>query len=239
MICKGCGQSKKLVKAHIIPESFFKAMKSGSSPLKILSNTKGVHSKKSHIGIYDKSILCRECEDKFQTLDDYGYRALLGAECQQTPLIDNEKIVGYEFSGVDGDKLKLFFISILWRASISTHSFYSKVKLGKLEGLAKQHVWNFDAGDEDDFSFVLAKFEGDLTAKTIMDPHPEVWEGVDYQRFYLGSYILYIKVDEKKTPESWRPFIANSGKLFVVSRGPIEKSKEFKLLTETVGMQKT
>lgn len=214
-------------------------MKSGSSPLKILSNTKGVYSKKSHIGIYDKNILCIECEDKFKVLDDYGYKALLGSECRQDPIIDGDEIVGYMFSGVDGDMLKLFFISILWRASISTHAFYSKIKLGKLEALAKQHVWDFNTGDEDDFSFLLAKFEGDLTAKTMMDPHPDVWEGVNYQRFYLGSYILYIKVDDKKTPESWRPFFSNSGKLLVAPRGQIEKSEEFELLKETVRLQKT
>ena len=57
MICRGCNQDKKLVKAHIIPESFFRGLRGEKEPAKILSNRKDFYPKKSPIGIYDTEIL--------------------------------------------------------------------------------------------------------------------------------------------------------------------------------------
>jgi hypothetical protein len=156
MSCKGCGQKSKLIKAHIIPEAFFTGLRDGEKAPRILSNTPGVYPKKSPIGVYDQNILCRVCEDKFQQLDDYGYRVLIGSEDNHEILYqESGEIKGYKFHGVDNNLLKLFFISILWRASISTHSFYSKVELGELEELAQQSIWNMDPLDSHSFSFVL------------------------------------------------------------------------------------
>ncbi|MGF1694455.1 hypothetical protein L4C54_02130 [Vibrio lamellibrachiae] len=241
MKCKGCGESKKLIKAHVIPESFFVSMKSSSKPLRLITNTSGVYPKKSPIGVYDQNILCRQCEDKFQQIDDYGYRVLIGEEDKQTPQYDEAQLVGYRINKVDVSKLKLFFISILWRASISEQQFYSKVKLGSLEDKAQKLIWDGKSGELDDFSFVLAKFDdvSDGVSRTLMDPHPESWFDVNYHRFYLYGYILYIKTDVKETPSEWKPFISHDDNLIVISRGRVEDSKEFPILVDTIRMQKT
>jgi hypothetical protein len=235
MSCKGCGQKSKLIKAHIIPEAFFTGLRDGEKAPRILSNTPGVYPKKSPIGVYDQNILCRVCEDKFQQLDDYGYRVLIGSEDNHEILYqESGEIKGYKFHGVDNNLLKLFFISILWRASISTHSFYSKVELGELEELAQQSIWNMDPLDSHSFSFVLGKFEGDASGRTMLDPHAEEWFGVKYFRFYLYGYILYIKSEQTETPENWAHFIPDNDSLIVVSRGKFEDSKEFLVIKEAL-----
>jgi hypothetical protein len=54
MKCKLCGVDKKLVKAHIIPEAFFKPLRSGkNAPLLIRP---GDYVKRAPIGVYDKTI---------------------------------------------------------------------------------------------------------------------------------------------------------------------------------------
>lgn len=188
MNCKGCGKDTKLIKAHIIPEAFFTGLRDGEKAPRILSNISGVYPKKAPIGIYDPNILCRDCEDKFQQLDDYGHQVLIKLEDKHEVLYHEDgEIKGYIFHGIDNNQLKLFFISILWRASISTHNFYSKVHLGELESLAQQDIWNMNPLSKHDFSFVLGKFEGDASGRTILDPHPEEWFGVKYIRFiYMG-----------------------------------------------------
>lgn len=62
MNCKLCNQNKKLVKAHIIPERFFKSIKISEKPLQIYAAKAGTYPKRSHIGLYDPHILCYECE---------------------------------------------------------------------------------------------------------------------------------------------------------------------------------
>jgi len=234
MKCRGCGEEKKLVKAHVIPESFFRGLRDGQKAPEIRSTTEGVHPKKTPIGVYDMGILCNDCEQIFQTLDDYGCQILIKKEAELEPLQHNGQIVGYRINNVDTARLKLFFLSILWRASISTHYFYSKVALNALEEKVKKLVWENDPGGPHDFSFVLAKFEGDGVGRTILDPHQERWSGVRYYRFYLYGYVLHIKADSQKTAPEWEQFIPNGDNIIVVSRGCIEKSKEYPILTTAV-----
>lgn len=234
MTCKGCFQDKKLVKAHIIPESFFRQLKSGERPLRIFSNIVGIFPKKSYIGVYDPGILCQDCENLFKVYDDYGFKILVQNETAQEELIHEGKIVGYRINKVDGDKLKMFFLSVLWRASISTQQFYSKVNLGDLEDVLKEMIWECSVGGPHDFSFVLAKFDDQSVGKSMLDPHGEEWSGVSYYRFYMYGYVLYIKCDTQKTPPEWVKFISSDNSLILISRGHMEKSKEYGVLKSVV-----
>lgn len=230
MICKGCNQDKNLVKAHIIPESFFRDIRAGEKTLKLISNVEGVHTKKAPIGVYDKEILCRDCEDKFQVLDDYAAKVLIdNAEIEE--LKQHGSLVGYKIPDVDYELLKRFVISLLWRASVSKQGFYGKVSLGPLEEQAKKLIWDESPGEKDEFSFVFAKFDDERTiSKAMLDPHRERWFGKRYYRFYIGGFVLYVKADSQVTPKKWSQFIPNDNNLFVVSRGKIEQSNEFPVL---------
>ena len=240
MICKGCGEDKRLIKAHVIPESFFRGLKDGDKAPRIHSTEDGVHPKKSPIGIYDKNILCFDCEQVFKQVDDYGFKVLIRDEDALEALEHDGKTVGYRANNIDYKMLKSFFLSILWRASVSQHYFYSGVNLGALETKLKNLVWENDSGDIHDYSFVLAKFEGDGAGRTIMDPHQERWFNVRYYRFYLYGYILYVKADSQKTPSKWEKFISQSNDdLIVVLRGAMEESKEYSILAGAVQESKT
>ena len=111
MICKFCGLDRPLIKAHIIPKAFFMPLRKGKKPAKLISQNG--YPKKSHIGVYDKEILCNVCEKKFQLWDDYGQKLLLQESDQLTPRIYHGKVVGYEINEFDYSRLKLFFLSIL------------------------------------------------------------------------------------------------------------------------------
>jgi hypothetical protein len=134
----------------------------------------------------------------------------------------------------DYKKLKLFFISMIWRASVASHQFFSKVSLGQFEDIAKQHIANSDPGASEDFSTLLAKLDHPL-AKPILDPHEDKSWGVDYYRFYLASYIAYIKVDHRPTPMQLSQFImAENRPLYIVCRD-FGKSKELNLMKKLLG----
>jgi hypothetical protein len=40
------------------------------------------------------------------------------------------------------DKLKRFILAVLWRASVSTHSFYSYVSLGPYESILRARIFD-------------------------------------------------------------------------------------------------
>lgn len=230
MNCKGCNRDKKLVKAHVIPESFFRDLRGEGRTLKLISNVDGVHTKKSPIGVYDKEILCEVCEEKFQVVDDYAAKVLINNTSIEV-IKKYGSLDGYKVPNVDYELFKRFIISLLWRSSISKQGFYSKVNLGALEEKAKTLIWNGSSGEKDEFSFLLAKFDDKgLIPKAMLDPHQERWFGRRYYRFYLGSFVLYVKADSQVTPEKWEKFIPKDKNLFIISRGKIEKTQEFPVL---------
>jgi hypothetical protein len=131
--CKYCGQEKKLIDAHIIPEAFFRPLLNEKDPPQLMTNIGGIFPKRVRKGIYDKTILCRECEDNFAPWDDYAQSLLLQRLKDTRALWHGGEIAGLAFPNYDYTKLKLFFISVLWRASVSTQRFYEKIQLGPFE----------------------------------------------------------------------------------------------------------
>ena len=47
----------------------------------------------------------------------------------------NQKI-GYIVDNFEYSKLKLFFISMVWRASVSSHKYFNRISLGEFEDIA-------------------------------------------------------------------------------------------------------
>ena len=231
MPCKGCGKHKKLIKAHVIPESFFLGLKSdGKVPLMVADAWR--YTKRAPVGVYDKKILCHDCEQKFQDIDNYGQKILLKDTIEAVKR--DGIVVYYKIPEVNYNLTKLFFMSVLWRASISSHVFYSKINLGKFENIIKEYIWDRNPGTPEEFSFFLARFTDEEFGTAMLNPRSLRFDSVNYYIFYLYGYILYIKVDKRPTPENFNQLILKTDQdLFVIGRD-IAKSKELKAMYEVV-----
>ena len=234
MKCKFCGNDKPLIKAHVIPAGFFRRLRKGQNALEYITNKAGEYNRRSPIGVYDGTIVCNECESIWRDWDDYAQKLLAEEPLNAQARFHDGQKIAYIVRDFDYKKLKLFFISMIWRASVSSHQFFSKVSLGHFEDIAKQHIANGDPGDNQDFSTVLAKFDHP-SAKPILDPHEDSFSGVHYYRFYLASYIAYIKVDHSPAPMWLSPFaMTEKTPLCIVCRD-FTKSKELNLMEKLVG----
>ena len=234
MQCKFCGSDKKLIGAHIIPAGFFRRLKRGQGPLNIMTNKDGEYNKKSWVGVYDRNIVCSDCESLWTEWDNYAQKLLADQPLNGQARYYGQQKIAYVVTDFKYEKLKLFFMSMLWRASASSHPFFSKVALGKFEEIVKEYISKSDPGASDEFSVTLAKFDHPL-AKPTLDPHADKFSGVDYFRFYLASYIAYIKVDRKPTPMPLSQFaMAENRPLYIVCRD-FTKSKELKLMQKLIG----
>lgn len=137
-ICKFCGQEKKLIDAHIIPKCFYLALKNKFSYINFDACLKNRQYKIYQNGGYDKNILCEDCDNNIIGKFD--------AEAKMV-LLDNFSQYKYEYFGAnkiykidnsyyDYNKLRKFFISILWRASISKLPEWHAINLGRYEKIA-------------------------------------------------------------------------------------------------------
>ena len=132
-ICKFCGKEKKLIKAHIIPRNFYLARK--NDKYWCINSKTGEYTYQQQGG-YDSNILCGDCDNNILgEFDKEGYRVLFGDfnKYQYVQIHPKYKIYQLDNSNFDYTKLRKFFISILWRASISQLEEWSNINLGGYE----------------------------------------------------------------------------------------------------------
>ena len=237
--CKLCGHDKKLVEAHVIPRSFHEPLKEGGQTPIIITSKPGVYPKRSHIGVYDKEIVCEECEAIFSPWDDYGHEFLTQKLEDARYLVSNGEKLAYNFGLCDCDKLKLFFLSVLWRAGVSKQQLFNKVQLGQFEEKLRQVVLSKDAGGVGDFSVALSKFDAPANQTGILNPDRTKYEGVNHYRLYLGGYMAIIKVSSQPPPKCFDGlYIAPNQNVFCLIRD-FKKSKEFMAMVYTAKNSRT
>jgi hypothetical protein len=195
----------------------------------MVTNTQGVFPKKIPIGVYDQTIVCEPCERCFSDCDSYAAQLLLNRfnEFEEVCEGSNRRLTGYVLANVDYRLLKLFAIALLWRASVSSHSFFSGVQLGPFEEKAREMLVRGDPSDAATFSTLFSVW--DDSESLIMDPFAERWDGVRSYRFYLGRFVAYIKVDSRPFPELLaRAALTPEGPLHVISR-ELARSQDFRV----------
>ena len=133
--CKYCGIEKELCGAHIIPKAFYHVHDHSYIGLSSEGSMDLVHSQS---GLKDYNILCSECDRLLGKYDQYAAN-ILKNKLLNYPMLPEEyshkKIQLYLLTKNNFDYLKLrkFFISLVWRASISK---ICNVSLGQYENIA-------------------------------------------------------------------------------------------------------
>ena len=216
-----CDSLRPLVRAHAIPEAFFREAKAGSRNLLIVGNTQGGAPRRRPIGVYDSEILCAECEGKFDKIDAYGTRVLLHEFDQLfAPVPNGGKIIAFESTQIDQEMLLRFFVAVLWRASVSTQDFYKSVNLGKFEELAAFAVTDPNAPVPFVFEALvfrwIAKSDLKMYAGSIQNPVRGRFGATNFYRLYLGMTMAVVRVSEQDLPVAMRPLrLCAQDQLFV------------------------
>lgn len=152
-----------------------------------------------HNGEYDPNLVCRDCEDLFNAGDDYAKRLLVDGRRASNRKFEG-KSAFYEYTDVDYKNLKLFFISLLWRAHATSLASFDKVDLGeKYEKLAKKMIKQADPGSANDFAvFILRIADGPLhRLGSTPTPRKMPPNNVRVYDLLLFGYLVYIKVDRR------------------------------------------
>lgn len=206
MICRFCQTEQHLIKAHIIPAGFFRSIGDPSETLEIYTNKRGARPKRAPVGVYDKSILCRPCDNLFSPWDKHAQDVLLRNSVEHVAIYDGPALVGWTIKAFDYRLLKLFFLSLLWRASVSTHDFYRHVSTGPFEQELRTMIGDGEPGEPARFAVILARFDAPGYS-AMLDPHPDRYDGVNYFRFYLAGFVAYIKVDRRPPIDPLTDFV--------------------------------
>jgi hypothetical protein len=237
--CKYCGESKALVRSHIIPRAFYEIkslkQKASNKSLSMLSDSEDSKPIKRPIGIYDEELFCKDCENKFMIYDDYAFKLLNERSSHRKAFRDEEgQVLGLYYETYEYHKLKLFFMSVLLRAGLSEDSFFQHVKLGPYIEFLKEAIDAQAAPDSGGFAVFLAYYDEIRRGPVIFPPAPQRIEKVRFYHFHLGRVIFYIKADKRDAPEELQPIILKpGGKLFLI-KFSLRDSNAYDILSRIV-----
>jgi hypothetical protein len=239
MNCKLCNTAltpANKCNAHIFPASLLKLLTPGEyGSLKVVG-TDMDRSKKTPIGSYDSNILCSSCDNKIGVYDGYARTFV-----ERSTLVPHASGVGWMITGSDQHKLKMFCISYLWRASITTRPEFRGVSLGLLhEERIHQMILDDDSGNLHDYTVSLQKFSNnDGKFGGILFPARTRLVGLNcYEGYLPQGYKFWVKVDSQNEHKLSSLSVGATEPLFIGDRGDFHSSVEKSIMVRAVRRSK-
>jgi hypothetical protein len=236
--CKFLHEEKKLVKqSHIIPNFFLKDLILESNEKNIVT-LNGKRKKPIQTLYFEKYILSYEAESFFSKLETYAKDFFTNFNYPLFKCTNGEFNGGYQITNADYKKLKAFFISIIWRSSISNREEFCDIKLGKLEEVARSFLldyFNDNYIETKIFDLLIIKLNKinntkyPTLNKFISTPFKIKHNDVNFLCLFLGGFQIDIKCDSRKMPNHLRELVVKDNNFLVLDK-EFENSKEFKQL---------
>ncbi len=187
-ICRLCKKSDQLCRSHIVPEFLYRPLYDDKHRYSIL--TKGTASRRYGQSGLSEKLLCFGCEQYLCKYESYAAKVLSGREGHHA-----QQQGGYiTVRDIDYTQFKVFLMSILWRASVSSMEFFKLVSLGPREERLKKLIAEGEPGSPEEFGCIVtfAHDKGSDMSDTFFNPEPMRWAGRRmYKFFFAGAVWLY------------------------------------------------
>jgi hypothetical protein len=187
--------------------------------------------KKTQKEEYDGNILCEDCDNRILGImyESYAQKAIYGGNLTEEV---SPKCINYE-NPKDGTKyticenfdyriIKNFYLSILWRASITNRPFFSEVNLGnKHEERIRQILLNNELTDQEEYPIVITSFmrTENTLENIIAQPKRIITDsGLNGYFFLIDGLLFTIFVNSLNhpLPETIKKVALNENKMIIV-----------------------
>ncbi len=214
MNCKLCRNLSPLRNSHVVPEFVFSPLYDEKHRMHVLSLQEQKPRPFEQKGLREK-LLCGVCETKFSKYELYASTAFNGKETE-TPL-DSVIIV----KDIDYKQFKLFLLSILWRSSVSSLEFFSKVNLGIHEEKIRKMILSDDPGPSEKYGIVPFALIDDhkIQADLIVQPsRTKIYGHVGY-RFIFGGFLWAFYVSNHSVPSEVKSLFLREDNSLCIIKG--------------------
>ena len=210
-ICKLCRESGDLCRSHVIPEWGYAGAYDESHTFVAfdLLNQGKRKRKIRQKGEWEK-LLCRGCETRFSVWENYGKR-IWDLETGQW---EELKGGGLRGTGLDYRRLKLFLLSILWRADVATGDIGENVSLGLHSEKIRLRLLEDDPQEPLLYPCMMMRiFEGETWKQVgLRWPITGRWDGQRaYSVAFKGLGLLYVIGNKALKPEQQRGCVDTDG----------------------------
>lgn len=239
-VCALCKQPAILQKSHVIPNSIFRRIKRTNAG-RLISFTDSANSAiENTIDSWWDYLLCKRCE---AWLGQYEKHSLETLRSEHRNAHAHEG--GITFREFDYKSLKLFFVSLLWRAHVSTRAAFAKVMLpASLAEDARQSLLlaqppkprNFGCQAVTLFDSTPNGFGQKSLKQLLTSPFPRLYRNHFSFVFVLEGYLLEIHTPHAPYKVSGMPgFLKDSGIWFVPNRNVFDVKELVSLFVSGYG----
>lgn len=242
IICNLCRKEKKLIEAHIVPKWAYMNLynnESDKDKRSLILVEKNKYDLKRPMGSYDPNILCANCDNFLGKYDEYGKKVFL-----DSPLEKRGK-EAYVVKNVDFDRLRIFLISVVWRASISNLGEYKKFSIGPYSDRIREILFNIINGNSVinliNYSFIIGKFQAgslplNVVNKNIQTPHTQKIDGINTTIFYMPNGLkVFVKTDKRSFTGAMKELANYSSEGLIIAKlGDYADSEEFQFLIDII-----
>ncbi len=160
-------------------------------------------------------LLCEKCEEQFSIYERYVSQKFYHQESITVKQDDKAFIA----ENVDYSLMKLFQLSLLWRASVSQLEIFGDVKLGPHEEYLRNMLTNENPGEDYEYGclqFAIFMEKNKLADGLILAPAFFRVDGFRHYRFIFGGLIWLYVISSHNNMYRWKEFfLLKTGKLTI------------------------
>ena len=196
MICALCLEEKELANSHVIPEFLYSALYDEMHRFKVLSIDENSPNKLEQKGLREK-LLCSGCENRIGVYERYVSLLIHGGIELDFETAGDLDII----TNVNYKLIRLFQLSILWRAGASSLPFFSTVSLGPHQERLRKLIFAADVGLPWQYGCLMCSIlhSNELQKHVIVQPTWTKVGGVFGYRFVCGGFAWIFCVASHQT----------------------------------------
>lgn len=188
--CKLCQTTQKLCQSHIIPEFMYKPVYSENHKIKCIRPDGNAGTLQKGLR---EDLLCSNCESKISKYERHANEILRS-------IIENNHSGDVLRINADYRKFKLFLLSILWKAGVTTVPTFA-IELGSHEEKIRAMLINENPGDEDEYPCLTFFFKDETNlTRSIHQPEEIRLEGHRCFRFLIARLLFIYFVSSHQKP---------------------------------------
>jgi hypothetical protein len=218
MACKLCKKDRPLRESHIFPEWLYKSLYDENHRFSVLSTDVNKRRGTRPKGIYER-LLCHECEQRFSKWE--GYARDVFYDLSLKVVEDNRAFV---FSGLQYTPFKLFQMSLIWRASITSRPEVHRIDLGPHTERLRKMLFEDCPGEVYEYGSILMlpALSQELMQQFVYPPEslPTKIDGHSaYRAVFGGLFWLFIVSNHSARLPHKEVFLSKDGNLPVFKVG--------------------
>ena len=216
--CRLCHFERELRCSHIIPEFLYKPLYDSKGRIFAVSTSDQTRLpfKIEQKGLREY-LLCQSCETQLSRYEGVARTLFESGQLK----VKGEP--GVEVAGLDYLKLRLFFLSILWRSSVSTLPFFREVTLGPHEAKLREMILEEKPGKPWQYGCALSDLADKFEEHRLVIIQP-VSSRADGQRHYfyvLGGFLWHYIVSSHRPEGAFlRLLLTQEGRMTVTATNP-------------------